>query len=185
MCWNNEHLFIAARLYDPDVRASLTKRDSIVYHDNDFEVFLDPDGDGRNYLEIEVNAMNTVFDLLLDKPYREGGQARHEWDALHLRSAVQVNGTINDPADNDEGWTLEMAIPWSAICEFSIGPCPPRRGDVWRMNFSRVQWPVGVQGGPGLVGKGIENNWVWSPQGEVNMHIPDRWGFVEFVGPGG
>ena len=22
-----------------------------------------------------------------------------------------------------------------------------------------------------------ENNWVWSPQGAINMHMPERWGF--------
>lgn len=31
--------------------------------DNDFEVFLDPDGDNHNYYEIEINAHNTVWDL--------------------------------------------------------------------------------------------------------------------------
>jgi hypothetical protein len=28
-----------------------------------------------------------------------------------------------------------------------------------------------------------ERNWVWSPQGEINMHLPERWGSVVFVGP--
>ena len=27
-----------------------------------------------------------------------------------------------------------------------------------------------------------ENNWVWSPQGAINMHMPERWGFVQFSG---
>ena len=25
-----------------------------------------------------------------------------------------------------------------------------------------------------------EANWVWSPQGAVNMHMPERWGYVQF-----
>ena len=24
------------------------------------------------------------------------------------------------------------------------------------------------------------DNWVWSPQGEINMHIPEMWGQVQF-----
>jgi hypothetical protein len=27
-----------------------------------------------------------------------------------------------------------------------------------------------------------EDNWVWSPQGLINMHVPDRWGYVRFSG---
>jgi hypothetical protein len=29
-----------------------------------------------------------------------------------------------------------------------------------------------------------EDNWVWSAQGLVNMHYPERWGIVEFAGEG-
>jgi len=43
---------------------------SIIFHDNDFEVFLDPDGDNWMYYEIEVNAAGQVWDLMLVKPYR-------------------------------------------------------------------------------------------------------------------
>ena len=25
-----------------------------------------------------------------------------------------------------------------------------------------------------------EDNWVWSQQGEINMHLPERWGFLQF-----
>ena len=25
-----------------------------------------------------------------------------------------------------------------------------------------------------------EDNWVWSPQGEIAMHLPERWGFLQF-----
>ena len=25
-----------------------------------------------------------------------------------------------------------------------------------------------------------EDNWVWSPQGLVDMHVPERWGVVQF-----
>ena len=30
-----------------------------------------------------------------------------------------------------------------------------------------------------------ERNWVWSPQGVIDMHRPERWGYVQFAGPGG
>jgi len=51
------------------------------------------------------------------------------------------------------------------------------------VNFSRVEWQVETTGGryEKVAGR-KEDNWVWSPQGEVNMHIPDRWGYVRFAG---
>jgi hypothetical protein len=54
-------------------------------------------------------------------------------------------------------------------------------GDEWRINFSRVQWPVEIDGRAyRKPPKAREDNWVWSPQGAVNMHIPEKWGRVVF-----
>ena len=37
------------------------------------QVFIDPDGDNHNYYEFEMNALNTVWELVLRKPYKDGG----------------------------------------------------------------------------------------------------------------
>ncbi|CEN48597.1 hypothetical protein CCAN2_1920045 [Capnocytophaga canimorsus] len=50
--------------------ATLKERDTVIFHNNDFEIFLDPDNDSHNYYEFEINALNTVWDLFLTKPYR-------------------------------------------------------------------------------------------------------------------
>lgn len=169
MLWDDDFLYVAAELEDPNLRASLTERDSIIYRDNDFEVFLDPDGDGKNYFEIEVNALGTVFDLMLDKPYRVGGNFFTQWNCPGLKIAVKLAGTLNDASDIDRGWTVEMAIPRRALTQNFDNPL--RAGKCWRVNFSRVQWLK--EGGP-------EENWVWSPTGKIDMHMPDRWGYVYF-----
>ena len=36
------------------------ERDSVIFHDNDFEVFIDPDGDTHDYYELEINALHAV-----------------------------------------------------------------------------------------------------------------------------
>ncbi|MCP4248861.1 MAG: CehA/McbA family metallohydrolase [bacterium] len=182
MLWDDRHLYLAASLEDPHVWGTLTKRDAIVFQDNDFEIFIDPDGDAREYFEIEVNALNTIFDLLLMRTYKDGGPARHEWDVKGLQSAVHVDGTLNDPSDTDGGWNAELAIPWRSLAKWAHRPAPPADGDVWRMNFSRVQWQHRVVDGRyEKVPDTAENNWVWSPQGEINMHLPLRWGYVKFA----
>jgi len=204
LLWDERYLYVAARLQEPHLWATLTERDAIVYRDHDFEVFVDPDGDGRAYYEFEINALGTMFDLYLDRPYRSGGRAFIEWDARGLRWAVQLQGTLNDPGDEDEGWTVELAIPWVALTppdgdpsapETAAVRSPPEHGDEWRMNFSRVKWPLVIDGGvyrkerePVDWSDHPEDNWVWSPQGEIDMHIPSRWGIVRFSAsppPGG
>ena len=181
MCWDDEHLYIAAEMEEPHVWATLTQRDSVIFHDNDFEVFIDPDGDHCDYYELEINALNTVWDLRLPRPYRDGGTAVNEWDIAGLRTAVHVGGTLNDPRDIDRGWSVEIAIPWLALAELSRAPAPPRNGDLWRINFSRVQWRADVVSGRYVKIPGLrEDNWVWSPQGVIDMHRPERWGYVQF-----
>ena len=175
--WDDSTLYVAARLAEPDVWATLTTRDTVIFYDNDFEVFLDPDGDTHRYAELEINALGTVWDLLLERPYRDGGPAVTSWDVAGLQSAVHVDGTLNDARDRDRGWSVEMAIPFS-----SLGNDRPREGEQWRVNFSRVQWDLERRGDGYHKRSGPEHNWVWSPQGLVNMHLPELWGVVQFGG---
>ena len=65
MMWDDTNFYVAAQMEEPHVWGTLTQRDSVIFHDNDFEVFLNPSCDTRNYYELEVNALNTVWDLLL------------------------------------------------------------------------------------------------------------------------
>ncbi len=113
MLWDDHYFYFAAELEEPHVSAALTQHDSVIFHDNDFEIFLDPNGNGRGYFEFEINALNTSWDLFLDKPYRLHGHADNSWDIPGLRTAVAIQGTLNNPKDRDTGWTVEIAIPWA------------------------------------------------------------------------
>jgi len=186
LAWDAEYLYVALAMDEPDLWATITERDAVIFHDNDIELFVDPDGDGLRYFELEVNALNTAWDLFLAKPYRDGGRGDNSWDIAGFRSAVGLEGTLNDPSDRDGGWTLELAIPWRAFSDSGRTRVPPMAGDQWRVNFSRVEWDLDVVDGryvkrptPADV-KHPEHNWVWSPQGEINMHAPERWGVVTF-----
>lgn len=146
MLWDDDYLYIAAMLYDKHVWGNLTQHDQVVFFDNDFEVFIDPSNTAHQYFEIEINALNTIFDLFLPKPYRTGSGALIAWDSKGLRSAVNIYGSLNNPDDQDEGWSVEMAIPFKDI---TIGNNPnvPKDGSMWRMNFSRVQWETELVNG--------------------------------------
>ncbi|MBS2211219.1 carbohydrate-binding family 9-like protein [Carboxylicivirga mesophila] len=186
MLWDDEYLYIGAYLEEPHLCASLTERDAVIFYDNDFEVFIDPNGDTHGYYEFEMNAFNTVWDLLLVKPYRDGGPPINNWDINGLKSAISLKGTINQPDDIDEGWFIELAFPLNVLREY-CGGVDAKAGNQWRINFSRVQWQYDVIDGqykkktnPETGKHYHEDNWVWSPQGVIDMHRPETWGFLQF-----
>ncbi len=185
MLWNHTYLYFFAKLEEPHVWGTLRQRDTVIFHNNDFEVFIDPDGDTHNYYELEINALNTVWDLLLTKPYRNGGIVLDNWDINGLQSAVHIDGSLNDPKDHDRGWSLEVAVPWSVLLEASGFRSIPV-DTFWRINFSRVNWQHEIVDGKYERKKDTtgnllpEYNWVWSPQYQINMHLPERWGYVYF-----
>jgi cellulose/xylan binding protein with CBM9 domain len=182
MLWDEQYFYVAAEMEEPHLWATLTNHDAVIFHDPDFEVFIDPDGDTHDYYEFEMNALNTGWDLLLKKPYKDGGPALNEWEIPGLKTAVRLDGTLNNPSDRDRGWSVEIAFPWNVLRELARRPAPPNEGEQWRVSFSRVEWMVNIVDGryqkvPGTK----EDNWVWSPQGIIDMHRPERWGYVQFT----
>ena len=188
MLWDDDYFYVGAELEENEIWATLTERDSVIFYDNDFEIFIDPDGDTHHYYEFEMNALNTVWDLLLIKPYRDGGPPVNGWDIQGLKTAVYIDGELNNPNGTNKKWSLEVAMPWSSLKECATEGRKPELGQYWRVNFSRVEWRVEVKDGKYIKvinpdsGKPYpEDNWVWSPQGIINMHYPELWGFVVFT----
>lgn len=186
MLWDETNFYILAKIDEPHVWANLKQRDTIIFYNNDFEVFIDPDSDTFNYYELEINALNTAWDLFLSKPYRENDLVvLNDWNLTGLKSAVKIHGTLNNPNDIDQGWVLEMAIPWAAYKTSYFDQNVPA-DKFWRVNFSRVNWQHSLVDGKyerkkDSEGKFLpEYNWVWSPMGVINMHEPEKWGYVYF-----
>lgn len=192
MLWTDEGLFVAAEMIETHIWGTLTEKNAIIFHDNDFEIFLDPDGDSLNYYEFEVNALNTIWELTLDKPYSQGGNAVHGTNLPGLKSAVKIDGTLNDPTDKDRSWSVEVFLPWKDLAVYQgKATSPPKLKDTWRINFSRVQWQHKIVNGKYVripphgtkfdLESHPESNWVWSPQEVINMHVPEKWGYLKFV----
>lgn len=159
MLWDDDNLYIGATIAEDKIVANLRQRDTIIWKENDFEVFIDPDGDGECYFEIEINAIGTVMDLMMNRPYRDGGNFYMPWDCP---------GLVVSTSSDDKGWYAELAIPRKSLM---IGFAKPEELPFWRINFSRVEWMRSDR----------EENWVWSPTGKVDMHMPELWGYVYFV----
>lgn len=184
MLWDDNYLYVGAELEEPNVWAYLQKRDEVIYYDPDFEVFIDPDNDGNNYFEIETNALGTIFDLIIQKPYRVNTRAfvTFSWDAPGLKLDTHVYGTLNNDKDTDKGWSVEMAIPREAIAaEFDNYL---QAGKYWRLGFSRVEWQTENIDGKTCRKKDAEgkylpeDNWTWPSTGMIAMHMPERWNYL-------
>lgn len=193
MAWDATHLYIFADMDEKHLWATQTEHDSVIYRDPDFEVFIDPDGDGLNYIELEINALNTTWDLFIPRPYRfNSPYILHDWEIPGLKHAVHRRGTLNDASDTDAGWSVELAIPWSSITGHANQPrhgTAPETGSSMRFNFSRVNWqvrpdasaPCGYAKLTDESGNPLpESNHVWAPTGKINIHLPEHWGRVEF-----
>lgn len=187
MLWDDHYLYVYSEMKEPHIWANIKQRDEVIYYNNDFEVFLDPSGTGTNYGEIEINALNTVWDLFLDKPYRTGGKPNFEWNLNNLKSAVSIHGTLNNSTDIDSLWTVELAIPLKPLIGLKNRPKSiPKEGEQWRINFSRVEWDHDITNGIYDRKKEGEKylkeyNWVWSNQKVINMHEPEKWGYLQFT----
>ena len=189
LLWDDENLYIGAVLEGNEIWAHQTEHDCVIFQDNDFEIFIDPDSDTQEYVEYEMNARNTNWDLLLTKAYRDGGSPVNGLELKGLRSAVKVCGVLNDADADNRYWSVEVVIPFETLAECSKTRKPPEAGSFYRMNFSRVQWKVDKKGSawekrisPESGRPLPEDNWVWAPTGVINIHYPELWAFVFFCG---
>ena len=158
-----------------------------IYSNNNTKVFIDTGGQGTNYLEFELNALKTTWTLTLTKPYSQGGQATTV-AIPGLKYGVFVKGTLNNPSDVDQGWSVEMAIPMSYLKTLNpnSGTYPPKINDQWRINMMRVEWGSAVVNGkivksPDTNDFSASSNWIWSAQASNTIHDPSKWGYLKFV----
>jgi len=174
--WSDSLLFIAAYLEENHIWAHIEEDEKIMYYDNDFEVFIDVNRDHHHYFEFEFDALNKKWDLYLEQAYRDSVKPDMAWNCKGLKHETHIYGSINQPEGKaDSAWTIEIAIPIHEL----TGKL--KAGDVWNVNFSRVQWKTSIEDGKYIKKKLPEDNWVWSPTWQINIHRPEYWGQCYFV----
>jgi len=169
MLWDDAHLYVMFTADDDDVWARVRKPDDLkMWTEQVFEVYLDADGNGAEYIELQVNPRGVIFDAYLPRP----GQVQTDWQS-GLRAKVVVRGTLDRRGDKDQGWQAELAIPLAAVRGRSKAALtlPPKVGQVWRANLFRTDQPA----------KGALKAWAWSPPLRPTFHALDRFGEVVFA----
>lgn len=115
----------------------MTQRDYHLWYEEVMEIFIDADDNPKTYYEFEWNALNTILDLYIinHNCTREAIRQWWAWDCKNVLSAVQVLGTVGNSSDRDQGWYLEVAIPFTQI--ETVTNIPPKPNDVWRNDLTR------------------------------------------------
>jgi hypothetical protein len=163
MLWDSSNLYFAFECDDTDLTATMTKRDEHLWEEEVVEVFIDPDGDEKNYIELEVNPLGAFLDLFVLTPVVP---IPYESYNIPAKWAVKVDGTVQNSSDRDTGWSVELAVP---LKEAVTAPNqPPKDGDRWRLNLYRIERKPKDQ----LI--------AWSPTLKPSFHTPSRFGEVTF-----
>jgi hypothetical protein len=101
--WDDQNLYVAFWVEEPQVNAEFTERDSIIFRENDIELFING---GDCYYEFEINALGTVYEVFFiwrDAFQRGSRFDRPEFD-LYSRRAYSFGGDLDrNPASFWDG----------------------------------------------------------------------------------
>jgi len=173
LLWDDTNLYVGFEVTDQNVVDPSTNRDDHLWDNDAVEVMLDPNGDGRNYFEFQVSPRNRLFDTRYDTA-RQPAPFGHLDFNPGVRSGVQVRGTIDNPDDNDNGYTAEIAIPWADVNQ-GLAHMPPVAGDSLRLNLFVMDKPK----------SGGQRAAAWSAPRRGDFHTLDRFGRIVLVADAG
>lgn len=205
--FDEQFLYIAYWIEEPNVTATLKDRDAPIYKNNDVELFIA----GKDaYYELEINAYATIYEVLffwkdayqrdgyatmpqfdqkdpLAKPFNGVGYKTHprgmrlgfwSWDFPGLRKDVSINGTLNDDRDLDKGWTVELALPWSGMDILAKGD--GRSIPPKPGDVWRMDFSRFNTYKDTSPNTNDSGGWAWSPHGVWDSHVPECFTYVEF-----
>ena len=100
-----------------------------------------------------------------------------DYDLPGLEVHVHADGTLNDPATLDRGWTAEIVIPWSGLADLANGrSLPPKSGDIWGIFMGRFE-QLRTRGPTDVATAG----WAVHPFGVADTHVPECFTQVTFA----
>lgn len=204
--WDEHFLYVAYWIEEPNLAASITERDGLIYRNNDVELFVA----GQDaYYEFEVNAYGTIYEVFFiwEEAYERGGYDKipgfgksepgrrifngvgyqphprgprigfWKWDLPGLQSAVFADGTINNDRDRDRGWTVEIALPWSGLDILAKGD--GRSIPPQSGDIWRMDFSRFNQYKEAEPARD-SGGWAWSPHGVWDSHVPECFTSVTF-----
>ncbi|MBT9556450.1 MAG: carbohydrate-binding family 9-like protein [Myxococcales bacterium] len=140
--WDEKALYVAFLSTDASMQTRYEKRDDELWNDDVVEVYLDPDGDGKDYLELQVSPKNVVFDALFASRRTPDWKIARSFDLPGLETAVAAGALPNfgQTRPTVDGWVTEIAIPWAGLAKAGVTGAP-KTGALFRANFFRKDLP--------------------------------------------
>lgn len=166
IAYDDTYLYVAFHCNDQDIHSSYTQRDQHLWKEEAVEVFIDTDNEPDNYVELEVSPNNVLYDSYIVDPRNIDVEETLKFNLKNIKTGVALSGTTKDRQDDDNFWTVEMAIPLAEIArDFRLDQLP---NSAWRINFYRINHddsPLEYM--------------AWSPT-EGSFHKPERFGRIVF-----
>jgi hypothetical protein len=166
LLWDDNYLYVGYEVEDVDITSLYLERDDPTYLDDAVEIFINPRPQQVSlYYGIELNARTVYYDYLL----HDARLFIKLFNMEGIRAAAHLRGTLNVRGDVDEGWSLEVAIPWSNFTDMAPRPTV---GTMWKAQLNR--WD-------GVPPDRRMSIWSDPLQTRAQPHVPARFGELIFV----
>ena len=144
LLWDDEGLYFFAEMVDADLYGDETEEDGELWMNDVFELFFKPATDKPGYYEFEFNVRDAQLHMFLPRRNAGGFKRFIRERDFHIKSKVQLSGTLNKWEDEDQGWSVEGMIPWS---DFEKTGGKPAEGDEWTFALCRYDYSVHLADG--------------------------------------
>ncbi|KAL4238204.1 hypothetical protein ACF0H5_002916 [Mactra antiquata] len=189
--WDNERLYVGARMEETHFWGNITEDETAVWTQNAFEVFVVPDGSLHNYKELQINVMNVTWDLMLKKAYMDfvipcnKTEAAYDssWDS-DMTKATFTDGIVNNINSTGTFWSAEWSFSFEKLANHTkrlANKSKPDENEAWFFIFARPEYQYKIVNGEYVINESVPAEWwSWQPTYAVNLHLPSRFGLVQF-----
>lgn len=172
MLWDDDYLYVRIVAHDTDLLATYTKGTDPLFNQDVVELFLKPWGDKINYYEFEFSPKNAVMALRIAERNKATFLERAAWES-GVRSTAIVRGTLNNPDDNDESYTIIAAIPWANLDLPGAAGKKPRLNRYWHFGMHRCDHSGKLDGSTELSSAALLS--------DVDFHLLEEYIPMRFV----
>lgn len=162
-CWDDKSLYIRFSCNDPYIWATMKGAEQPLWEEEVVEVFIDPDKDGKNYIELEVNPLNNILTLLIPD-----GEQKTNW---RDNAKFKLKNLKTNVVKSNSSWMADIIIPFENFSrQVNV---PPKEGDVWNLNLYRIERPDKERPEDCIL-------IAWSPTFKDTFHDPRSFGEIVF-----
>jgi hypothetical protein len=170
LVWDEDALYYAGSMTDAELRSFGTKRNDHLWNGDVFEMFLKPSAERPEYYEFQANPLGVVFEAAFPRRGHDFGNFANA-PVLGNKAFVALKGTLDQPGDRDEAWSVEGRIPWSAFAPTGGKPKP---GAEWL--FAICRYDYGKEGTMPILMSS-------APLTKPSFHRYEDYGKLRFDGP--